>query len=239
MSARVAEQPSPDVRALDRALAIHVRAAVDGARVAAWTRGVLAARASWVRDFRAAQFSLGRAWYTHLEQGRVSEYFRDPASSDAQVEAACPGLQATMRALVAKAVGAPVVQRDGWCGPGVHVFPAGSPVSRKGGSIHFDSEGLTPAHAAERAPALSVVLMLQPALEGGGLRLWDVRYRGSEAYEDEDLEAPSVTCEYGVGDLVVFDSYRLHQIQPFGGARDRISATCHAAFAAGVWETWF
>jgi hypothetical protein len=81
--------------------------------------------------------------------------------------------------------------------------------------------------------------MFQPPASGGGLRVWDVSYEGAEAYEDEDLEAPSVTCDYGVGDLVLLDSYRLHQIQPFEGSVDRISATCHAAFVAGQWETWF
>jgi hypothetical protein len=44
---------------------------------------------------------------------------------------------------------------------------------------------------------------------------------------------------YEAGDLVVLDSYRLHQIQPFTGGVDRISATCHVAFASGVWESWF
>jgi hypothetical protein len=233
------EQAAPDTKALDRGLMLVVRNAVGARRAAEWASSVLDARTKWVADFESAQFSLGRAWYTHLEQGRTADYFRDPSSSDTEVERACPGLQETMRALVAKAVGAPVVQRDGWCGPGVHVFPARSPVAKKGGSIHFDTEGLTPAHAADRMPALSCVLMLQPPARGGGLKVWDVRYRGSDAYEDDDLDARSVTCAYGPGDLVVFDSYRLHQIQPFGGTDDRISATCHAAFVAGVWETWF
>jgi hypothetical protein len=112
-------------------------------------------------------------------------------------------------------------------------------VARRGGDVHFDSEGLTPAHARERAPAITIVLMLQPPENGGALRVWDVAYAGTDAYEDEDLEQPSVTCTYGVGDLVLIDSYRLHQIQPFGGSVDRISATCHAAFVAGQWETWF
>jgi hypothetical protein len=84
-----------------------------------------------------------------------------------------------------------------------------------------------------------VVLMLQPPETGGELRVWDLLYEGSDAYEDEDLECENVTCAYGPGDLVLIDSYRMHQIQPFGGAVDRISATCHAAFVAGEWETWF
>ncbi len=216
-----------------------VRAAVDAEHAAAWVRGVYEGRASWIDDFGKAQHSLGRAWYTHLEQGRTGEYFANAAASDALVERHCPGLQAAMLALASRAVGAGVVRREGWCGPGVHVFPAGGLCSRRGGDIHFDTEGLTPAHAKERAPATTLVLMLQPAEEGGGLRVWDVLHRGSDAYEDEDLARESAIADYGVGDLVIMDSYRLHQIQPFGGSRDRISATCHLAFVDGRWEAWF
>jgi hypothetical protein len=144
-----------------------------------------------------------------------------------------------MRELVARCVGAKVAQRTGWCGPGVHVFPAGALVANEGGDVHYDSEGLTPAHARERAPALTIVLMLQPPASGGGLRVWDLRYEGTDAYEDEDLERENVVVPYETGDLVFLDSYRMHQIQPFPGSTDRISATCHAAFVAGQWESWF
>lgn len=235
MSARLA----PLLPGLASQLAVWVRGAVEPEQAARWAAGVRDARAAWLSDFGGAQFSLGRAWYTHLEQGRAAHYFAGVAASDALVEAACPSLQETMRALVSRVVGAAVVARPGWCGPGVHVFPAGALVARRGGDIHFDTEGLTPAHVAERAPALTLVLMLQPPIAGGGLRVWDVTYAGTDAYEDEDLERPSLLCEYAAGDLLIIDSYRLHQIQPFEGATDRISATCHAAFVAGEWETWF
>ncbi|HSO35758.1 MAG TPA: hypothetical protein VLT33_24685 [Labilithrix sp.] len=224
---------------LSEALAVRVRGAAPRSQVDAWAEGVRAARGAWVTDFGGAQFSVGRAWYTHLEQGRAAEYFAAVAESDATVARVCPGLQDAMRARVASVVGAPVVARPGWCGPGVHVFPAGALVAERGGDVHFDTEGLTPAHVAERAPALTLVLMLAPPASGGELRVWDVTYAGSDAYRDEDLERASVTCAYEAGDLLVIDSYRLHQIQPFTGARDRISATCHAAFVAGQWETWF
>ncbi len=231
--------PGPHFPRLEGALALQKDGAVDAAKARAWADGVREGRACWHRDFGGAQFSLGRAWYTHLEQGKAGVYFEDPAASDADVERFCPGLQDAMRALASEVVGAPVVARAGWCGPGVHVFPAGELVAQNGGDVHFDSEGLTPAHASDRAPALTLVLMLDPPEAGGGLRVWDVTYAGTEAYEDEDLERPSVTCLYRAGDLVVIDSYRLHQIQPFEGARDRISATVHLAFVSGQWESWF
>lgn len=241
--ARVAEAPKewplPLGPVLREALAVRVREAIEPGRAASWVEGVVAARAAWVTDFGGAQFSLGRAWYTHLEQDRAAEYFTDTESSDALVEKYCPGLQATMRSLASRVVGASVEQRDGWCGPGVHVFPVGCLVANRGGDIHYDTEGLTPAHAEARAPALTLVLMLQPPASGGELRVWDAPYRGTDAYEDDDLEAASVTCDYAVGDLVVIDSYSLHQIQPFEGTTDRISATIHAAYVEGRWESWF
>ena len=217
----------------------HVRGAVDRARCEEWIRGVYEGRDAWVHDFKGAQHSLGRAWYTHLEQERSGEYFARAKESDALVERFCPGLQTTMRELAARVVDAPVVQRDGWCGAGVHVFPANGLCAKKGGDIHFDDEGLTPAHKADRAPASTLVLMLQPPESGGGLKVWDVLFRGSNAYEDEDLERPFAIAEYAAGDLVAMDSYRLHQIQPFTGKTDRISATIHLAYVAGQWESWF
>lgn len=217
----------------------HAKRVPPPGRVEAWVRGVYDARGSWVSDFREAQHSLGRAWYTHLEQERANEYFAKAAEANALVERHCPGLQAFMRELAQGHGGARVVQREGWCGAGVHVFPANGACSKRGGDIHFDVEGLTPSQAKERVPAWTYVLMLQPAESGGGLRVWDVTYRGTEAYEDEDLERPSRIAEYETGDLVAMDSYRLHQIQPFAGGRDRISATLHTAWIGHAFESWF
>jgi hypothetical protein len=247
---------APLLPLLETSLAIQVPLAIDAERAARWAAGVRDAREAWVSDFGGAQFSLGRAWYTHLEQDRSADYFAKASASDALVEHACPGLQAAMRDLVARVVGAgagaPVVPRAGWCGPGVHVFPAGGLVATRGGEIHFDTEGLPPAHIAARAPALTLVVMLQPPVSGGGLRVWDAMYEGedSRTYEaadgadddeddDESSERMYLTCKYEAGTLVGIDSYRLHQIQSFAGDVDRISATCHAAFVAGAWETWF
>ena len=238
-----ADHSGPLAPLLERALAVRIRGALPPAQARAFAEGVRAARADWNTDFEGAQFSLGRAWYTHLEQGRAAEYFADVARSDALVERSCPGLQAIARSLASRVVGSEVVAREGWCGPGVHVFPAGGLVANVGGEVHYDTEGITPAHADSRAPAYTLVLMLDPPESGGALRVWDVEYEGSDSHEDEDLERPHVTCEYDAGDVVVIDSYRLHQIQPFGGARDRISLTCHMACAgareSSQWETWF
>jgi hypothetical protein len=222
-------------------LAVVRRGALPADLCARWARGVLDARDDWTEDFDGEQFTLGRAFYTHLETDRSDEYFADAAASDARVERHLPGFQAKLRALAAEMVGGRVVPRDGWCGAGVHVFPAGSPVATAGGVVHFDTEGLADEHIARRAPAYSLVAMLQPPPLGGGLRLWPILYDGHDHPGDAALAlGGSETIEYRAGDLVLFDSYRCHQIQPFPGPLDRISATLHLAqLDAALWESWF
>jgi hypothetical protein len=207
---------------------------------ARWTQGVLAAREHWTHDFGGEQYTLGRAFYTHFEEGKSAAYFADPAASDAAVETHAPGLQASMLDFVARAVGGRVRRRLGWCGPGVHVFPPGGPVASCGGVVHFDTEGLPARHAEQRLPAVTLVAILQAPEEGGGLRVWDVRYDGRDHPRDTELATPNAVVPYRPGQGILMDSYRLHQIQPFGGERERISATVHAAkLGEGLWEAWF
>ncbi len=242
-------EPGLALRRLDEHLAVVVRGFFAPDTCARWVEGVMGAREAWTEDFGGEQLSLGRAFYTHLETGRSKLYFADAAASDARVEAALPGMQSALRALVGQVVGqggepsARVLARPGFCGPGVHVFPASEKVARDAGVVHFDTEGLTRHHVASARRALSLVAMLKPPRSGGGLKLWDVTYQSSGGDEDVERATPPpmhVTVEYGVGDVVVFDSYRLHQIQPFSGDVARISATVHAAEVdPGVWETWF
>jgi len=232
-------EPGSIARALREHPCVRVPGAFDDEACARAVRGVYEAEDEWTSDFEGEQFCLGRAWYTHLETDRVAEYFADAKATDARVERYCPGLQAAMLALMARVVGAEVVPRRGYCGPGVHVFPAGGWVAENGGEIHFDTEGLAPAHSRARSPAVTGVLMLQPPEDGGALRLWDVTYEGSDEVTDAMMEREHYDADYRRGELVVLDSYRLHQIQPFGGELDRVSVTCHAAYVAGQWETWF
>jgi hypothetical protein len=222
-------------------LAVGVRRHFSPDTCSDWVAGTYGARALWTADFGDDQFSLGRAFYTHLEQGRSGDYFADAAASDRRVETHAKGLQAAMRVLASSFVGGDVKQRRGWCGSGIHIFPASGHVATHGGVIHFDTEGLTAHHITNRRRALSLVAMLQPPSRGGGLGLWDVLYDGRDALDDDALEeAPRIVARYGVGDVVVIDSYRLHQIQPFRGNRDRVSATIHLAeIDDGHWESWF
>lgn len=223
----------------ERAPFAHVREAATATACEAWAAGVYAGREEWIHDFDDAQFSLGRAWYTHLEQNRTAEYFAGAAASDTVVEQFCPGLQAHLRELVALTVGEPVVARRGFCGPGVHVFPAQRVAAREGGDVHYDTEGLTPAELRARVPAMTWVLMLSPPESGGGLRVWDALYEGTDEPPTDLASRRMDVAPYAAGDLVVIDSYRLHQIEPFPGLRDRISATCHAVRGSQAWELWF
>jgi hypothetical protein len=201
-------------------------------------RGAYRARTDWTPCFDGVQFTLGRAYYTHLEEDRAGEYFAAASASDAIVERALPGLQARVRGLLANLVGAPVAPRPGWCGPGVHIFPAGQWLSENGGDVHFDTEGLLDEQLRARAPARSVIVMLQPPVGGGGLRVWSSVYDGDDQVAEPE-RIPSLIVDYAAGDLVAIDSYRLHQIQPFEGPRDRVSITAHLVHTGRQWQAWF
>ncbi len=78
---------------LDAHLGVRVPGFLEPAECTALVRRVYAGRPFWISDFDGVQFSLGRAWYTHLEQDREEEYFANARTSDAVVERMLPGLQ--------------------------------------------------------------------------------------------------------------------------------------------------
>jgi hypothetical protein len=220
-------------------LAVRIPGMLTARECAEYAARVVAARDEWTANFGGAQFTLGRAWYTHLEEDREEEYFEGAAASDERVRRWLPGLTERLLAVCRALLGGPVAQRVGWCGPGVHVFPARSEVARKGGEVHFDTEGLTDVQLARRARALTFVLMLQTPESGGGLRVWDRLYAGEDFPDEPGEDVARATVDYEAGELVVIDSYRLHQILPFGGATDRVSATVHVVLENERWEAWF
>lgn len=225
---------------LDAHLGLALPAALPRDVCARWSAAVLAARAAWTVDFDGDQFSLGRAFYTHFETDRAEAYFAGAAASDALVERHLPGMQERVLDLYRALVAAEVRRRARWCGPGVHIFPAGGWLAQRGGVAHFDTEGLSEHQLERGARALTLVLMLQPAEAGGGLRLWDALHDGRDEATPDELARPSVIADYAVGDALLLDSYRLHQIQGFRGARDRISITAHAVeIDDGLWDVWF
>jgi hypothetical protein len=220
-------------------LAVRLPGALEKEACAALVEGVYRARSLWIPNFSGVQFTLGRAWYTHFEEDREDEYFDKAEASDAVVEAAVPGLQELVLRLAGASLGEPVARRPGWCGPGVHIFPAGSQVARRGGEVHFDTEGMSDEQLRARLPSLSFVLMLQMPEVGGGLRLWNRFYEGDDFPEHPGPQVPCTTVMYAPGDLVVFDAYRLHQILSFRGEIDRISATVHLLYQDSRWQGWF
>jgi 2-oxoglutarate-Fe(II)-dependent oxygenase superfamily protein len=231
---------APGAARLPGRAAVVVRSAAAPDEAGRLAARVLAARASWTPDFGGEQFALGRAFYTHLETGRTRDYFAGAAASDALVEAVLPGLARRTLELLARLLGGEVRRRPGFCGPGVHVFPARGKVAREGGVVHFDLEGLTEQQKSSGARAVTLVWMLRPPAFGGGLRLWDALYDGRPDSEVEPDDHVHVTVRSGAGDAVLIDSRRLHQIRPFRGDVPRISITAHAVEVdAGVWEAWF
>jgi hypothetical protein len=225
--------------ALEQQRHVQIGARLSRSLVKDVTQRVLEAEHLWTPAFKGAQHSLGNAWYTHLESGKERLYLRDAAKADAHVERVLPGLQAGVRALFEAFVDAPVRQRPGFCGAGVHIFLPDCPVARKGGSVHFDLEGLR-SESERRARALSLVVMVQNADAGGGLRLWEARYTGRIRPSKREREAPYETVTYACGDAVFFESQRLHQIEPFRSKRARISITAHACKCEdGTWQAWF
>jgi len=231
---------SPLLGRLEGSLGVAVEGAIAPATCRRWAAAALRAKKDWVADFGREQFALGRAFYTHFETGRSALYFRDAARSDARVERHLPGMQRAILDLFGRLTGGRVRPRHGFCGPGVHLFPPREKVATSGGVIHFDVEGLTPFQLERRVRALSLIVMLQPPVFGGGLRLWDVRWSGREEPTERELTAPRETYRYRPGSALLMDSHRLHQIRPFRGDRHRVSITVHAAEVdQGVWETWF
>ncbi len=233
---------TPVLTVLRDGVLVRVPGAITEEQRAAYVAGVYRGKPSWTNNFDGLQFTLGRAWYTHLEQDLADLYFERAAASDEIVERNCPGLQRHMMELTGKLLGpdAKPRKRESYCGAGVHVFPANGFCAEKGGDVHFDTEGLTRSQLRARKRAISIILMLQPPAKSGGLRVWDVLWDGSDETTPAMLARPHATLAYSPSDLVVIDSYSLHQIQPFEGDGDRVSATCHALETEpGIWDVWF
>jgi len=193
----------------------------------------------WNSDFEGLQFSFGQAYYPHLEAGTTEEYFEKVPNSDELFNKALPGLQEMAMKFLSSIVGGYVQQREGWSGPGIHIFPANGYAANNAGEIHFDLDGIADEDRIALSPAVTMILMLQPPTTGGGLKVWNTKYAGRTADELALNEIPSTIVEYAIGDLVFINSYTLHQIQPFQSQCDRISLTVHSIYNGECWDCWF
>ncbi len=219
-------------------LGVLVQGVLSPAQCQLWASSVTNAHEDWIPNFGGVQFTLGRAWYTHLEEDLGELYFERAAASDALVERTLPGMQQAMRDFGQRLLRFAVQPRPLWCGPGVHVFPAGGLVAKRGGEVHFDTEGLQNEHLGERRPAFTCVAMLQRPPEGGALRVWDRLFDG-DLFPKPDASTAVAELRYEVGSVAIIDSYRMHQIAPFTGESDRISITMHVVLEADGWHAWF
>ena len=165
-----ADAPGPHASLLDRHLVVGVRRAASADLAQRWVSGVYDAKEAWTRDFGGEQFALGRAFYTHLEQDKLREYFADAKASNARVERASPGSRCSWASSSRASLAIASIARADFCGAGVHVFPHDEKVAGAGGVVHFDTEGLPVRHLATARRALSFVLMLQPPEAGVGSR---------------------------------------------------------------------
>src|SRR5512134_2069152 len=101
---------------LSRHFALRAPGFLDWDECHAWTRAVYGARERWTAAFEGEQYSLGRAWYTHLEEDLSDDYFANAAESNELVEKTLPGMQRRMLDAVGALTGGRVLQRPGWCG---------------------------------------------------------------------------------------------------------------------------
>lgn len=227
------------VRALASSCAVVIERHFSSDQCARWASRVAEARDVWTHEPGGEHFSLGRVFYMDPEGGKSQAYFAETAESDARVDAYAPGLQQTMRDLVASVVGeSRAVQRRGFCGPGVRVVAPRNPASTSA-PLKFETEGLPPHHVQRRRPAITLFAMLQESGSDGGLQVWDVRYDGRVRPNEVELRAPSTIVTYRTGDVVLLDSYRLCRLAPSAGSRALISAAVHAAqIDTGLWECW-
>ena len=106
--------------------AVQVRGAATAEEAGSMAARVLTARDRWIPDFGGEQFALGRAFYTHLETGRMKDYFAGAAASDALVEEVLPGVAARTLALLAR-------RSAGRCAGGLASAAPGSTCSPRGG----------------------------------------------------------------------------------------------------------
>ena len=235
-----------------------VRHLLEPRLASAWATRVIEAEPWLVDDFGGEQRSLGRALYTHLENGRAHRYFQaaghtserfsKPAGAnpslvrggDDVVEAVLPGMQALTRAALARLVGGVVRQRHGFCGSGVHVFPAGEKVAMRVGVFHDDLEGLTGVHVDAGARALSFVIMLQAGARRGGLTLFAKPYRVENWQMEKEPRSQRTTTTATARDAILLSSYRRHRIHAFSELNARKSVTCHAVEVDHkMWDCWF
>jgi len=204
-------------------------------------------RPFWSRDYHGEQFSYPDNFYARANDGGASTYFARAAEANDGMVEHFPEERRLLLAYLGRLLpGREVRVRPGWLGPAFVIFPAGEFLSREPGPVHIDLEGLAEMdlHSSETI-YFSVICMIQPPDEGGGVRVWNRRLEGDRALEDRFLDQARAVPEeaievtYRAGDLLAINSLSPHQILQFGGARDRITLNAFAVADSRSCNVWF
>lgn len=188
----------------------------------------------WTAYSGGLQYSLGLSFYGCLEAGDIAGYYAGAAASELHLQALFPDLRARLYGFLGSLLGTDVCQRPGFCGHGLVRYPAGRWCAHHGSNLHADIEGVPAEILGAVAPVLTVVAMLQAPESGGALMFWPA----TATVDNIELVEPEGVL-LAAGDIVAFDSRRLHAVAPFQGRRDRIVAVTRGFVERERVLAWF
>jgi hypothetical protein len=199
----------------------------------------------WTAGFGGEQFGFGEVWYHYREEGLPFELYSERANASNDLIQHClPWLYPKILNFAGSILSpGEVYIRRGWAGPAIVIFPANGRCAKLSGDRHFDWDGLEPRDLIDsETQAFTFVSMLSRPAEGGGLRMWPLRF---EPPGTAPLPEPVVDgiryydIDYLAGDLWMFPSLLAHQILSFSGDTDRVCLTFHAVRREKDWAIWF
>lgn len=232
--------------ALERYAAIRIPGVLSPDECITCSERLYQMRLRWRDDYGGEQFSLPDNYYARVSGGTVEEYFSSVVASRKLMAESFPHEQKRFLQLMQTLIKAETVPlKKGWCGPGFVIFPEGEYVAVNNGPIHVDAEGLVDGELVDSdARACALVLMVQKPQWQGGVRVWNFPWdpllgETHSLRRAENSYSNGYTIEYELGDLVVLNSLKPHQILSFGGGIDRITMNAFGSFVGGRWQFWF
>ena len=232
--------------------AVIVRGAIPRATAEAAVVKFMKLRSEWDPGPVPDEFNFGTVFYAHAMNKNIDDYFSRASLVNQRMTRDFPDLFASVMRLAQDLIkDEEVIYRPGWTGPSFVYLGPDSISSSEGGTIHIDWEGFSKWDhpktedllSSAELEAYTIVLMLQNAPNGGGVRVWDKRFdlahRGDFIPDPGSApDAPFATSHYGVGDLVIFHSMTVHQIQPYSGGA-RITLNFHLLRRNTSWHLFF
>jgi hypothetical protein len=241
---------SRSVVSLEQALHEHAAIRIPGVltpdECAHCARRLYQQRRRWKSDYDGTQYSFPENYYARVEGGTEREYFFTVDDSVQLMADLFPREQERFLQVIKSLLDVDLVPlKKGWCGPGFVIFPKNEFVAVNNGPIHVDSEGLVDGELYDKdAKACAVILMIQKPETQGGVRVWNINWEptrgeGQSLRMAEDNYDDGHTIEYEVGEMVVLNSLKPHQILAFDGDTDRITMNAFGSFVGGRWQFWF